>query len=334
MKATALVTDEKQNFSLRSVTLPEPGEGEVLVKTLYSGVSIGTEFALIRNKINWGPYPLVTGYMGTGVVEKSGPGVTEVKEGDKVFFRHNVGKTLLDDGTAISPVAGTHSSHVISTIGGTHGLGKLPEGCDPATASMFVMPAVGYKAVDTSEPKMGENVVVVGCGLIGLGVIAACAMRGCRVIAIDLEPGQLELARAFGADVLINSRERNMAEAVKEVCPEGADVVYESTGIPALVNPAIELARVDGKFIWQGNYGDAPLSFSFIPAHIRRLKMYFPCDDGYMPCRLTVLKHLAAGILPWEKVITHRLKAAEAPAVFKKINQGDKTYQGVVIDWS
>jgi threonine dehydrogenase-like Zn-dependent dehydrogenase len=86
----------------------------------------------------------------------------------------------LSDGTPVSAVSGTHCSHVVTRVGGTHGLGILPADADPETASMFVMPAVGYKGVDMCGPKLEDTVVVFGCGLIGLGVVAAAALRGCR----------------------------------------------------------------------------------------------------------------------------------------------------------
>ena len=334
MKAKALITSAHQKFSLESVELPDPQDNEVLVKTAYSGVSVGTEFALIRNKINWGPYPLITGYMSTGEVESVGSTVTEVKPGDKVFLRMSKARAKRSDGSECSPVAGLHCSHAISEVGGTHGLWKLPENCDLETSSMFVMPAVGYKSVDTSAPQMGETVAVLGCGLIGLGVIAAASMRGCRVIAIDVDPAQLSLAKRFGADITIDSKQQSMSEVIKSYCPDGADLVYESTGIPALIQPAIELCRVDGKFIWQGNYGDAPLDFSFIPAHTRRLQMFFPCDDGYLPSRLTVLKHMASGILPWQDTVTHRISAEEAPEVYRSILDGDTSYKGTILNWN
>lgn len=58
MQPKALMCDEKQDFSIRDIILKDLGSDEVLIRTAYSGVSIGTEFALIRNKISWGPYPL------------------------------------------------------------------------------------------------------------------------------------------------------------------------------------------------------------------------------------------------------------------------------------
>ena len=61
MNATALICTQKQHFTLLPVTLPDPGPGEVSIRTLYSGVSVGTEFALVRGKISWGPYPICTG---------------------------------------------------------------------------------------------------------------------------------------------------------------------------------------------------------------------------------------------------------------------------------
>jgi threonine dehydrogenase-like Zn-dependent dehydrogenase len=86
--------------------------------------------------------------------------------------------------------------------------------------------------------------------------------------------------------------------------------------------------------VWQGNYGTAPLSMHFLPPHGRRLQMYFPCDDGLQPCRRAVVKNMALGALKWERCITHRIKAAEAPALYERINAGsDPEIVGAVINW-
>ena len=66
MKTKALICDGEQTFSIENVTLEDPAPDQVVIRTLYTGVSIGTEFALIRNKLSRGPYPLCAGYMGTG----------------------------------------------------------------------------------------------------------------------------------------------------------------------------------------------------------------------------------------------------------------------------
>lgn len=333
MQATALVCDESMKFSLKEVILPELGDEDVRVKTAYSGVSIGTEFALIRHKISWGPFPIVTGYMATGIIEAVGSQVTAAKSGDPVFVRGN-GQLKLTDGTDLSSVSGTHCSHIMTQVGSTHGLGVLPQDAPMETASLFVMPAVGFNGVDMAEPKLGESVVVYGCGLIGLGVVAAASLRGCKVIAIDVQDRQLEIAKEMGADVLINSASCDAQTKLETICPKGADVVFECTGIAALVDQAIALCRTRGKFVWQGNYGQAPISFSFLVPHGKQLQTFFPCDDGHMPCRQAVIKHMTRGILPWDKTITHHIKAADAPAMYDRINNGDKDIIGMTIDWN
>ena len=120
--------------------------------------------------------------------------------------------------------------------------------------------------------------------------MAACSHRGCIVVAIDLEQNRLEVAEKLGADYLINGSTRNVVEELHKIAPEGADVVFESTGVPACVDPAIELCKPHGKFVYQGHYGTGPLSYRFAPPHGKRLTMFYPCDDGFEPCRRAVLK--------------------------------------------
>ena len=142
MKAKALICSDKQNFTLEDVILKDPGPDQVAIKTHYSGVSIGTEFALIRNKISWGPYPLCTGYMGTGVIEAAGAAITDFKAGDKVYFRGN-DSIELANGARVSSVSGTHCSRIVCKPHTDHGVAHMIQGASMEAASMFVMPAHG-----------------------------------------------------------------------------------------------------------------------------------------------------------------------------------------------
>lgn len=334
MDAVALICDEEQRFSLEPVSLQGPAADQIAVRTHYTGVSVGTEFALIRNKISWGPYPLCTGYMGTGVVEAVGSAVGSFAPGDRVYFRGNDSMKLAD-GRRVSCVSGAHCSHVVLRPNTTHGADHLPEGAPMDIASHFVMPAVGLYGVDMANPRMGETVVVYGVGLIGLGVVAACVHRGCVVIAVDREERRLAVARDLGADHLIHAGSQDAAAEVGRLAPGGADTVFECTGAPECLDPAIALCRPHGSFVWQGNYGEAPVSLHFLPPHGKRLRMFFPCDDGLQPCRRAVLRNLAMGALRWEKTITHRIGCREAPALYGRINAGGASeVLGVIIDWS
>lgn len=334
MHATALICDERQQFSLQPVVLPDPSADQIAIRTHFSGVSIGTEFALIRGKLSWGPYPLCTGYMGTGIIEAAGANVAGLQVGDAVYFRHNAKMALLE-GQSVSCVSGAHCSHVVLHPGGTHGAARLPDGVGLDVASLYVPPAVGLYGVDMANPRMGERVVVHGTGLVGLGVVAACAHRGCSVVAVDIVPRHLEIARALGAEYTIDAARQDIIAEVRRIAPKGADVVFECTGLPACINTTVELCRTDGTFVWQGNYGAAPLAFNFLPAHGRRLRMFFPCDDGLAPCRHAVIANMARGALQWEHTITHRIDYTEAPALFERINTGaERDVVGAVVRWS
>ena len=334
MKAKALICDQNQEFALQEVILGDPAAGQIAIRTHYTGVSIGTEFALIRNKLSWGPYPLCTGYQGTGTVEAVGEDVTNFEVGDQVYFRRNDAMALAD-GQRVSCVSGAHCSHAVLNPNTSHGAAQLVPGAGLDVASMFVMPAVGLNGVDMANPRMGETVVVHGAGLIGHGVVAACAHRGCNVVAVDINQRQLDIALKMGADHVIDGSKQDVVAEVHKIAAEGADVVFECTGIPACIDPAIELCRRQGSFVWQGNYGAAPLPIHFLPAHGRRLRMFLPCDDGLQPCRRAVVKNMAMGALKWEHCITHRIESVEAPAMFDQINKGlDKDIVGVIVHWA
>ena len=333
MKATALVCDENQEFTLEPVVLGGPAPHQVAIRTHYTGVSIGTELGYVSAKTPV-PYPLSTGYQGTGVIEAVGADVSGFDVGDQVYFRRNDSMEL-EDGTRVTCTSGAHCSHVVTDPHTTHGVAKLPPGARMDVACMYVMPAVGLYGVDMANPRMGEVVVVYGAGLIGLGVVAACAHRGCEVVAVDLDETRLAVARKMGADHVIDGSSQDVEAEVRRIAPDGADVVFEATGIPQNVDPAISLCRRHGSFVWQGNYGNAPLSMHFLPPHHRRLRMFFPCDDGWQPCRRAVIKNMAMGALPWEHCITHRIDHTEAPEMFSRLNRGDREgIVGVVIDWT
>jgi len=267
------------------------------------------------------------------VVETVGQKVSNFKVGQRAFFRAN-SEMQLASGEKVSPVSGTHCSHVVVNPNTSHGADLLHEGAQMDLASLFVMPAVGLNGVDKSNPRMGQHVIVHGAGMIGLGVVAALAVRGCVVTAVDTNAKALAIAGQLGADHLINARDKNWQEQIKAIMPDGADVVFECTGLPQCINTAIELCRQEATFVWQGNYGAAAVPLQFLSAHNRRLRMVFPCDDGGPACRRAVIKAMSNGTLHWQHTVTHRITAAEAPEFYSRINSAKHDVIGAVIQWS
>ena len=335
MKSSVLICTARQEFSLQEFDIPELASSDLLVRCLWSGVSVGTEFAVIRNKISYGPYPISTGYQAVGCVEKVGVGVTKFDVGDKVYYRRNYIPMRVED-QPVTICSGAHASYALMPEDAE--VERLPDGVDDATGALFVMPAVGYNAVDMAGVRMGDVVAFHAVGLIGLGALAAARLRGAVTIAIDLNAGRLEMAEALGATHTINADGMSPDELtarVQEIQPGGADVVFEGSGNPSCLDLAFPLARLRGKFVFLGHYGKEPVSFNYLVPHAKQLTAFFPCNDGLAPCREAVLKNIAAGAIPWEKTITHRVKASEAPDMYAKINRDElPDLFGAVIRWS
>ncbi|MDE0227819.1 MAG: zinc-binding dehydrogenase [Spirochaetaceae bacterium] len=332
MEAQALICDAQHDFALREVSLPDPGANDVVVRTLWSGVSIGTEFMFVRGTLDGVRYPLCTGYMATGVVESAGAEVSGYAAGDLVYFRASPGMVL--DGAPVHTVAGSHASHAVLDAGRPD-TALLPDGVPVDIASAFVLPGVGLHGVDISNPRLGDSVLVFGVGLVGLSVVVWANQRGCVVVAVDRDAARLEVARKLGARHLIDASTTDAARAVEERWPGGCDVVFEATGLPANIDAAIALTRPRGKFVWQGHYGKDPIHFRYPVPHGKRVKMFFPCNDGEQPAREMIMHNLALGYLPWQHAVTHRVCSRDAPNLYRGILHGNREgVIGALIHWS
>jgi len=334
-QATALVCKENEAFSLEKVTLPEPGDKEILVRNLRSGVSIGTEMLLVHKKINWGPFPICLGYQAVGIVEETGSSVEGFAPGDKVYHRGCHAEMRLENGTRVSPTSGAHASHVIvDTSNKLHGAAYLPAGVSEEAASLFVTACVGFHGVNTAGVRMGEKVVVLGAGLIGLGILAAARLRSSQTIVVDRDEFRLDIARRMGAGMTVNVSSPKGEKRLGDVLGEGADVAFEATGVPACIDQAISYCRPRGKFVFMGNYGEAPVSFHFLMPHWKQLTAYFPSDDGYQPSREAVMNLIASGGIAWDRAITHRVAAQESPEIYSQLAQSNlENALGIVINW-
>lgn len=332
MKVQAVYVTADKTFHVGEFPLRALQGDEVLIQTHYSGISVGTEFTAVRGTRHYGDFPFVLGYQGTGVIADRGPDATRFNIGDAVYFRTSTLDMQLG-GTVVANRSGTWASHAIHSE--KRRVEPLPSGVDGATASMFVMPAVGLNAVDMAGVRMGDYVAVQGVGLIGLGVVAASVLRGARPIAIDIAENRLALARQFGAVATINAAREDVEAQVRLLTDgRGADVSVEGTGVRALIDQAIALCRPMGKFIFLAVYGEAPLQMQYMPAHHRRITAYYPCDDGQEPCREAVLHQMALGALPWHKTISHRIPVADMPSFCARVLANEMPdLLGAVIDW-
>ncbi|WP_291280254.1 Zn-dependent alcohol dehydrogenase [Galactobacter sp.] len=285
----AVFTGPNEPLDIKTLQLPaEPGDGEVLVQMVASGVCHSDLHALDGE---WDtPAPLVLGHEGAGVVQRVGRGVDNVQPGDHVIlswtpscgrceycaagrpvlcevanetaYRHVLadGKTRLRDGE--TPVksflgAGTFADHAMVP---STAVVKVREDAPLAQAALVgcaVTTGIGA-VINTARMEAGSTVLVVGCGGVGLNVVQGARLAGARqIIVADVSEEKLELGRKFGATDTVNSKERDLVQAVRDITGgPGVDYAFEAIGLPRTIEQAYEAIRRGGTAVVVGQVAD------------------------------------------------------------------------------
>lgn len=173
--------------------------------------------------------------------------------------------------------------------------------------------SVGFHAVSRGQVVDNERVMVIGCGMIGMGAIVRASLRGATVIAVDLDDEKLELARKVGATYVINSKTENMHERMLQLTDGlGADVVIEAVGSPATYVMAVDEVGFTGRVVCIG-YAKSPVEFQtklFVQKEldIRGSRNALPADFR------AVINYLQTGVCPIDKLISRIAEPEEAAA--------------------
>ena len=173
--------------------------------------------------------------------------------------------------------------------------------------------SVGFHAVSRGQVVDNERVMVIGCGMIGMGAIVRASLRGATVIAVDLDDEKLELARKVGATYVINSKTENVHERMLQLTDGlGADVVIEAVGSPATYVMAVDEVGFTGRVVCIG-YAKSPVEFQtklFVQKEldIRGSRNALPVDFR------AVINYLQTGVCPIDKLISRIAEPEEAAA--------------------
>ena len=203
---------------LSDLPVPEPGEGQVLIRVkaaglnaLDNGIAAGMMAQMLAHA-----YPLVLGRDAAGVVEATGPGVTGLTVGEEVF-----GHVLL-----VPPVqAGTLAEYAVLPAAGT---ASKPAGLDWVTAAALPLAgAAASAAVDAVDPRPGQVVLIVGAaGGVGSYAIQLLAARGATVLATGI-PADAARLRRLGASAVIDYTAAPVADQVRAAYPDGIDALID-----------------------------------------------------------------------------------------------------------
>lgn len=325
------------HWDLAVAEIPEPhaGPGQVLTEVLACGIC-GSDLHLRRHgaaqlalrdelagdlepdPLRPIPFvaerPMVMGHEFCCRVLDVGPGVTAVAPGDVVVSMPGV-----------ADARGVHSLGFSNEYPGGYGermvlLGDLarrvPAGLDPHVAALTEPLAVGVHAVARSGIAAGDSAVVLGCGPVGLAVIAALRRQGIGpVVASDPSPARRQLAEVMGADAVVDPRDTPPVVAWRAAAPARPPlVVFEAVGVPGLLEQAMRLAPRDGRVVVVGVCMEPDRIRPMIGIG-KELAVQFVL--AYTPAEFDeALRWLAEGDVAFPAIVTGRVPLDEVPAAF------------------
>ncbi|MFT7288636.1 MAG: 2-desacetyl-2-hydroxyethyl bacteriochlorophyllide A dehydrogenase [Halieaceae bacterium] len=312
---------------VRNVPLKALGPGEVRVRTLYSAVSAGTELLLYRGQLPGemsldstleslqqpSRYPVQYGYACVGVVQQTGDGVDPVWRGRRVF--------------SFQP----HASHFLAR---PEQLIAVPDDLSAQAAVFLPNMETAVNLIQDGRPMIGERVVVLGQGVVGLllsGLLARHPLAS--LIAVEGQSHRQNLARQMGVQSLYSPDEAIDGAGLYphlEPAVADADLIYEVSGHPEALNLAIALSGYTSRIVIGSWYGNKTVSVDLGgKAHRNRLQLITSQVSTVAPELSGRWDKLRRFELAWDMIrridptqlITHTLRLQEAGALYKQLHE-------------
>ncbi|MFN8590633.1 MAG: zinc-binding dehydrogenase [Thermomicrobiales bacterium] len=313
---------------------PQPGAGEVLVRTRASAICRSDMGLYYGNPIVGGDATstgqIVPGHEPAGEIVAVGDGVTHAKPGDRVAIYLGIGCGHCEFcRSGYLFLCSTWKCLGFDLDGGDADYLVVPAGncLTLPDAISFEVGAVMTDMVGTqydAQRRLGvsgtDTVAMFGIGPMGGAGILVAKGRGAKVIAVDILDSRLEQARALGADAVINSRDEDAAARLQEMTGgRGVDVAIDSSGSPAGQNAALDGAARFGRVAFIGESRKTEINPS--DQLIRKLltvigAWYFPIWEWPEIARFVIEREV-----PVEKLITHRFSLDEAPSAFRMFDE-------------
>jgi propanol-preferring alcohol dehydrogenase len=332
MKA-AVFYRANQPLHIEEVPDLTPGPGEVLVKVAACGVC-HTDLHYIDHGVpTFKKPPLILGHETSGTIAGLGPGVQRWREGDTVLLpavygcgecamcrtgRENICERMVMFGNNVD---GGYAEYILAPAKDVLSLPQeipLVEGAIIADAVTTPYHAV----VNRGQVKPGDQVVVIGCGGIGLNLVQIAAAVGAKVIAVDIVDEKLEWAKRLGADVTLNSKGYERVEKeIRKLTGGGADVSFEAIGNPLTQSQAFASLRTGGRFVMVG-YSAEKMKLDSGRVMYREMEVL-----GSLGCRAVdyprVIDLARQGRIKVKELVTSRYALEQVNTAFDGLRKGE-----------
>lgn len=325
----AVVLDRVGSVAVRDVPEPVPQEPDDAIVRVAMSAICGSDLHFVHGKAPLDPGQTI-GHEAVGIVERVGPGVERVREGDRVVASFLIacglcwfclrGQTQLCDELNILGVGifggdlGGAQAELVRVPHADTNLLALPDDV-PDDRAIFVGDALatGVYAAALSGIGPGDVVAVVGAGPTGFLIAQAARRAGADVLALDLEPDRLALAERFGV-AAVDVRGRHPQVAVAERTDgRGADVAIEAVGTPAAFETAVDVVRRGGVVTIIGIFAGETIPISAGVYGARALDVRFAGLTPVHSWWRRALEDVRSGAIDPVALVSHRLPLDEAP---------------------
>ncbi|MDE0087496.1 MAG: zinc-binding dehydrogenase [Candidatus Poribacteria bacterium] len=288
-----------------------PERNEVLCEAVFTGLTNGTE----RNQLIGGNYapsdenlPCGGGYQNVGRVIETGPDVTQLQIGDLIYASvdHVERFTIAENGLLL----------------------KLPDDIDPAEAALFGISGVAMHCCRRVDPRIGERVLIVGQGCIGMFAAQIAHAMGARVSVCDIDESRLEQVRQLGiAENVFNTS----GDGWKAQIADGSyDAVMDFAGVPDMVTPMIQACKTRGRLLLVAGRFD--VNYTFNVGQFKEISIlqcsHFTRDDLENLCRF-----LRQGSIKIAPLIRHKVNLNEVPQIYRWLRDEPMRLLGTVFEW-
>lgn len=290
---------------------PAPVGNQVKTRTLFSGVTNGTE----RNDLLRGNYanpderlPAGWGYQNVGEVVETGPDCKLLKKGDIIYSSagHDEFATIPEDWLLV----------------------KLDGLKDLKPAALYGMAGVATHTIDNAELKMGERVLIVGAGFIGQIAAQVAACRAAHVTLVDVDERRLEIARKIGAaDAVLNTSGDGWG---KQIADGSYHAVVDVAGVSGMETQLVRAAAYHGRILFIA--GRSAINYDFNTGQGREITI--KQNSHFFTPHLQVLHHLVLkGRVQIDPLLQEVLPVAEAKGFYDRLRDDPASTYGTVFTW-
>jgi 2-desacetyl-2-hydroxyethyl bacteriochlorophyllide A dehydrogenase len=322
----AAIIDKPNEIRIGEVPDPTPGPGEVVVKVGACGIC-GSDLNIAAGNFPPTPFPIVPGHEFAGEVVAVGAEVDYVAEGERVAVDPTlicghckwcrVGRGNLCDnwGATGDTVNGAVAEYVVVPAYNCH---EIPDRMSFQQAAVVEPLSCAVHAIQIAPPRVGESVLVIGGGTMGLLTAQLLARGGAaELVVVDRKSERLPIASQLGADLTTT----DLNEAL-EHRPNGYDLVVDATGAPAAIQSGLEAVAKGGRFLVVG-VAPPHARVEISPFRVYNEEITVVGSMAVLHSYGPALQLVADGLVQVDPLITHSLPLDDYPNALQAVGRGE-----------